>query len=308
VADARASSLSEVVRALCDASNDPDGPIMRSGGRQELPSRDAVLRVVEDLRSVLFPGYFGTSEMSAESMRFHVGSTLDRVLSDLGRQIKHGMCFTCDEPDPSRCPDCERRALERTESFLERLPGIRSVLASDVQAAFEGDPAARSRDEAIFCYPGLVAITNYRLAHALHELGVPLIPRMIAEQAHSATGIDIHPGARIGASFFIDHGTGVVIGETCRIGDRVRIYQGVTLGAKSLPLDDDGRPVKGVDRHPIVEDDVIVYSGATILGRVVIGRGSVIGGNVWLTRDVAPGSRVTQARAREELFGRGAGI
>jgi serine O-acetyltransferase len=308
VAEQRARTLSEIVGSLCDASNDPDGPIMRSGRRQELPSRDAVLRVVEDLRSVLFPGYFGTSEMSAESMRFHVGSTLDRVLSDLGRQIKHGMCFYCDEPDPARCPECQARAQSKTERFLDDLPRIRALLATDVRAAYEGDPAATSRDEAVFCYPGLVAITNYRLAHALHELGVPLIPRMIAEQAHSVTGIDIHPGATIGESFFIDHGTGVVIGETCRIGSRVRIYQGVTLGAKSLPLDDDGKPVKGVDRHPIVEDDVIVYSGATILGRVVIGRGSVIGGNVWVTRDVAPGSRVTQARAREELFGQGAGI
>ena len=177
-----------------------------------------------------------------------------------------------------------------------------------MRAPFEGDPAATSRDEAIFCYPGLVAITNYRLAHALHDLQVPLIPRMITEQAHSATGIDIHPGASIGESFFIDHGTGVVVGETCRIGRRVRIYQGVTLGAKSLPLDGDGNPIKGVDRHPIVEDDVIIYSGATILGRVVIGRGSVIGGNVWVTRDVPPGSRITQAQARQDLFGQGAGI
>ncbi|MBW2263326.1 MAG: serine acetyltransferase, partial [Deltaproteobacteria bacterium] len=184
----------------------------------------------------------------------------------------------------------------------------RSLLATDVRAAFEGDPAATSKDEAIFCYPGLVAITNYRLAHALFDLEVPLIPRMITEQAHSSTGIDIHPGASIGKSFFIDHGTGVVVGETCRIGRRVRIYQGVTLGAKSLPLDEDGNPVKGVDRHPIVEDDVIIYSGATILGKVVIGRGSVIGGNVWVTRDVAPGSRITQAQARQDLFKEGAGI
>ena len=308
MAEEHSRSLSEVVDSLCDASHDPDGPIMRSGRRQELPSRDVVLRVVEDLRSVLFPGYFGTSEMSAESMRFHVGSTLDRVLSDLGSQIKRGMCFYCEQEDPSRCPECEAIAFSKTEQFLDRLPSIRSMLASDVRAAFEGDPAATSRDEAIFCYPGLVAITNYRLAHALHDLQVPLIPRMITEQAHSATGIDIHPGASIGESFFIDHGTGVVVGETCRIGRRVRIYQGVTLGAKSLPLDGDGNPIKGVDRHPIVEDDVIIYSGATILGRVVIGRGSVIGGNVWVTRDVPPGSRITQAQARQDLFGQGAGI
>ncbi len=308
MAEQRTRTLSEVVDSLCDASNGSDGSILRSGRRQELPSRDVVLRVVEDLRSVLFPGYYGTSEMSAESMRFHVGSTLDGVLSDLGHQIKRGMCFTCDQEDPSRCPDCEERALTKTGQFLDRLPGIRAMLATDVMAAYEGDPAATSRDEAIFCYPGIVAITNYRLAHALYDLDVPLIPRMITEQAHSATGIDIHPGATIGESFFIDHGTGVVIGETCRIGRRVRLYQGVTLGAKSLPLDADGRPIKGVERHPVVEDDVIVYSGATILGRVVIGRGSVIGGNVWVTRDVAPGSRVTQAQARQDLFVEGAGI
>ncbi|MBW2264193.1 MAG: serine acetyltransferase, partial [Deltaproteobacteria bacterium] len=161
MAEERARTLSEVVDSLCDASNDANGPIMRSGRRQELPSRGDVLRVVEDLRSVLFPGYFGTSEMSAESMRFHVGSTLDRVLSDLGHQIKRGMCFYCEQEDPARCPDCEARALSKTEQFLDRLPGIRSLLATDVRAAFEGDPAATSKDEAIFCYPGLVAITNY---------------------------------------------------------------------------------------------------------------------------------------------------
>lgn len=300
--------LSRVVDSLCDASNGSDGPIMRGARKQELPSRDVVIRVVEDLRSVLFPGYFGTSEMSVESMRFHVGSTLDRVLSDLGAQIKRGMCFYCGEDDPSKCPECEARAIATTGTFLSRLPEIRSFLDTDVRAAFEGDPAATSRDEAIFCYPGIVAITSYRIAHVLHELDVPLIPRMITEHAHSITGIDIHPGARIEKYFFIDHGTGVVIGETCRIGDRVRIYQGVTLGAKSFPLDGNGNPVKGVERHPIVEDDVIIYGGATILGRVVIGKGSVIGGNVWLTRDVPPGSRVTQAHLRQDVFAEGGGI
>ena len=168
--------------------------------------------------------------------------------------------------------------------------------------------AAYSPDETIFCYPGVLAITNYRLAHELLVLGVPLIPRMITEHAHSITGIDIHPGASIGESFFIDHGTGVVIGETCIIGNRVRIYQGVTLGAKSFPLDEEGKPVKGIERHPVVEDDVVIYSGATILGRVVIGRGSVIGGNVWLTRSVPPYSRITQVQARQEIFEGGAGI
>jgi serine O-acetyltransferase len=181
-------------------------------------------------------------------------------------------------------------------------------LATDVQAAYEGDPAATSPDETIFCYPGVLAITNYRLAHELYLLDVPLIPRIVTEHAHSITGIDIHPGATIGESFFIDHGTGVVIGETCEIGSRVRLYQGVTLGAKSFPLDQNGNPIKGIKRHPVVEDDVIIYSEATILGRVTIGRGSVIGGNVWLTRDVPPGSLITQAQTRQDLFESGAGI
>jgi serine O-acetyltransferase len=177
-----------------------------------------------------------------------------------------------------------------------------------VQAAYEGDPAAVDPNEAIFCYPGLLALTNHRVAHELHRLGVPLLPRIINELAHSLTGIDIHPGAQIGRGMFIDHGTGVVIGETCIIGDRVRLYQGVTLGAKSFPLDEQGKPIKSIPRHPIVEDDVIIYAGATILGRVTIGRGSVIGGNVWLVRSVPPDSRISQGPAREEKFSSGAGI
>lgn len=185
---------------------------------------------------------------------------------------------------------------------------MRKLLGSDARAAYEGDPAATSADEAIFCYPGITAITHQRLAHELYELGVPLIPRIITELAHSATGIDIHPGARIGGSFFIDHGTGVVIGETCIIGERVRLYQGVTLGAKSFPTDERGRPIKGRPRHPIVENDVTIYAGATILGRITIGRGSSIGGNVWLTRAVPPGSSITQGPARDDTFEGGSGI
>jgi serine O-acetyltransferase len=299
-------SLPNVVEALCAARS---GPCRTgTGRRQELPSRDEVIRIVEDLRGVLFPGYFGTSELSPESLRFHVGSTLDRVLVSLGTQVKRGFCFTCDQDDPSRCPECDARARATVQELLSRLPEVRRLLGTDARAAYEGDPAARSEDEAVFCYPGMLALTSHRIAHVLEELGVPLIPRMIAEHAHSLTGIDIHPGAAIGESFFIDHGTGVVVGETARIGDRVRIYQGVTLGARSFPLDAGGRPVKGIPRHPIVEDDVIIYAGATILGRVTIGAGSVIGGNVWITRDVPAGSRVSQAVARQDAFGDGAGI
>jgi serine O-acetyltransferase len=241
-------------------------------------------------------------------MQFHVGSTLDRVLQSLHEQVRRGLCFTCPQESPASCADCEVQALEVTEQFLRRLPKVQKTLATDVSAAYEGDPAATSPDEAVFCYPAVLAITNYRLAHELFLLGVPLIPRIITEHAHSVTGIDIHPGATVGESFFIDHGTGVVIGETCSIGDRVRLYQGVTLGAKSFPLDEKGNPVKGIPRHPIVEDDVIIYSGATILGRVRIGRGSVIGGNVWLARGVPPGSRITQAQVHEDRFDSGGGI
>jgi len=211
----------------------------------------------------------------------------------LEEEIRRAIGFD-EKHDFETCTHCSIAAAEATRKFVGRLPAVRRMVASDVEAAFEGDPALRTRDEAIFAYPGIFAVTNQRVAHELHVLGVPLIPRIITEHAHTLTGIDIHPGARIGGRFFIDHGTGVVIGETSVIGERVRLYQGVTLGAKSFPLDADGKPIKGIDRHPVVEDDVVVYSGATILGRIVIGRGSSIGGNVWLTHAVPPGSKVTQ--------------
>jgi serine O-acetyltransferase len=195
-----------------------------------------------------------------------------------------------------------------TTLFIEKLPGIRHLLSTDVQAAYTGDPAAHSYGEAIFCYPSIFALANHRIAHELYRLDVPIIPRIITELAHSRTGIDIHPGAQIGEYFFIDHGTGVVIGETSVIKKNVRIYQGVTLGAKSFPLDENGNPIKGIPRHPVVEDDVIIYSGATILGRITIGRGAEIGGNVWITNDVAPGTRVHQEKAVETYFNNGSGI
>ncbi len=271
-----------------------------------LPSRSAVSNIAEDLRSVLFPGYFGSSEASGDNVRFHVGATLDFVSRDLEEQIRRAICFAC--ADQAAISNCGRQAADATTRFLEHLPAIQRVLTEDVTAAYEGDPACTSPDEAILAYPGIYALTFYRIAHDLFELEVPLLPRIITEIAHSATGIDIHPGARIGQRFFIDHGTGVVIGATCIIGERVRIYQGVTLGAKSFQLDEEGRLVKGVPRHPIIEDDVVIYSGATILGRITIGRGSVIGGNVWLTNGVPPDSRVTQGNARYDTFHAGSGI
>jgi len=298
--------LGEVVDQLCH----PEGMMIRRVGlvhcAEPLPSRDVVIETVELLRSVLFPGYFGIAELRPQTVRYHIGHTLDMIQRRLEVQIHRGLAFACAER--TDCEGLEQQAERFTATFLSRLPGIQRQLARDVQAAYEGDPALTSGDEAIFCYPGIQAITNFRIANALHQLQIPLLPRMITEHAHSVTGIDIHPGATIGDGVFIDHGTGVVVGETCIIGDRVRIYQGVTLGAKSFPLDADGNPVKGIARHPIIEDDVTIYSGATILGRVTIGRGSMIGGNVWLTREVAPNSRITTQPPQAEHFENGGGI
>jgi serine O-acetyltransferase len=302
------SELDAVVKQLCGRCNGNREPGLRGPGRLALPSRDVLVSVTEELRSVLFPGYFGVSEMTPESMRYHVGSTLDGVLRTIQVQIRRGLCFACKQDHPERCASCEITSFDIARAFLERLPEVQHLLITDMVAAYQGDPAASSPDEAVFCYPGLIALTNFRLAHELHRLGVPLIPRMITEYAHSNTGVDIHPGATIDEGLFIDHGTGVVIGETCEIGKNVRIYQGVTLGAKSFALDENGNPIKGIPRHPIVEDNVIIYSGATILGRVTIGRGSVIGGNVWLTRSVPPGTQVTQAQVRHDQYVYGAGI
>jgi serine O-acetyltransferase len=293
--------LAEVVNCLCDSEH---GMLSWKGkGGRLLPSRDRVIEAAEALRSVLFPGYFGISELTEENMRFHVGATLDRILQALLEQIKRGLCFECDHHG-YECPACLAKAEVIITEFLQRLPRVQHILSTDVHAAYYGDPAAKSTDEAIFCYPGILAVSYYRLAHELYCLEVPLIPRIITERAHSLTGIDIHPGAKIGEEFFIDHGTGVVIGETCVIGERVRIYQGVTLGAKSFPLDENGKPIKGIPRHPVVEDDVVIYSEATVLGRVTIGRGSVIGANVWITRDVPAESVVTHSVEEGASIGR----
>ena len=265
-----------------------------SGHDVPMPSIDDLREAIELIRSVLFPGYFRNSEINRETVSYYTGAKLDRIYRWLTEQIKRGFCFTCDENEGS-CLDCENRARDLTEKFIERLPELRRLLAFDAKAAFIGDPAAKSIAETIFCYPSIMAMTYHRIAHELYQLGVPLIPRIISEMAHSRTGIDIHPGAQIGEYFFIDHGTGTVIGETCIIGNNVRIYQGVTLGAKSFPLDDCGNPIKDVPRHPIVEDDVTIYSGATVLGRITIGKGSEVGGNVWVTDSVPEGTRVMQS-------------
>ena len=214
---------------------------------------------------------------------------LSKLLED---QILAGLCFSCPKSGKGENTACKLKAKEMAFRLIERLPEIRRVLATDVEAAFNGDPAAENFGEIISCYPVIKALTNYRIAHELHLIGVPLIPRIISEMAHSETGIDIHPAASIGNHFTIDHGTGVVIGATCIIGNNVKLYQGVTLGAKSFPCDENGNPIKGIPRHPILEDGVIVYSNATILGRITIGRGSVVGANIWVTEDLEPNSKV----------------
>lgn len=299
-------SLDHIVKALADSKNLVFSTETRPRCAQPLPSRDAIIDVIESLRTTLFPGYFGLSELTEESRHFHIGATLDRARRALTEQIWRGQCFECHSAGP--VTQCQNTAQQTCDAFLQKLPEVQRLVRGDVDAAYEGDPALTTPDEAIFCYPGLLAITSQRLAHELHKLKVPLLPRIITEHAHSITGIDIHPGAQIGERLFIDHGTGVVVGETCIIGNNVRIYQGVTLGAKSFPLDDNGNPIKGIARHPIVEDDVVIYSGATILGRITLGQGSVIGGNVWLTRSLDPGSRVAQVQARQEVYRDGLGI
>ncbi len=259
----------------------------------KLPSRKILAGVAEGLCAALFPSRLGSSELADEGIDHYVGHMLNMTLRELMVQVQHELHYHSNSEVLSN--EDRAQSVVITQAFAKRLPEVRTLLESDIMAAYEGDPAARNVDEVLVCYPGIMAIMHYRLAHVLHELDVPLIARMISEIAHSMTGIEIHPGAQIGARFFIDHGTGVVIGETAIIGQNVRLYQAVTLGAKRFPVDENGALVKGNLRHPIVEDDVVIYAGATILGRITIGRGSTIGGNVWLTRSVPPGSNISQA-------------
>ncbi|WP_035068273.1 serine O-acetyltransferase EpsC [Nitratidesulfovibrio termitidis] len=299
--------LERIAADLC-APESYEAVYHRSLHDAPMPSLEALSEMVSRLRAALLPGFFGTATVHLESMRYHLAANLDSIFRILSEQIRRGACFTC--ADFAReCGSCELHSRDKAIQFLQRLPEIRRMLASDVKAAYEGDPAAKSPGETVFCYPSIAAMINHRIAHELYRMEVPLIPRIISEMAHSRTGIDIHPGARIGEEFFIDHGTGVVIGETCIIGRGCRLYQGVTLGALSFPKDGDGVLIKGNPRHPILEDNVTVYAGATILGRVTIGTGSMVGGNVWVTHDVPPGSKIVQQRSAkpkpdEELVGR----
>ena len=284
-------------------------PRTRRIGETFLPSRENIYDILEEIRELVFPGYFGHKLLTNENVGYHVGNLLVRLGADLTEQIMHCICTGHRCPDcatSSPCHDmrvCAAGAERMTTEFLQRIPEIRRLLALDAQAAYDGDPAAKSIEEIIYCYPGFYAVAVYRIAHELHAIGVPLMPRIMCEHAHAVTGTDIHPGARIGESFFIDHATGVVVGETTKIGRNVKIYQGVTLGAKSFPKDERGRVIKGLQRHPTIADDVTIYPNATILGgETVIGRGVTVGGNAYVTSSVEAGSLVRQESPRLEVF------
>ena len=279
----------------------------REGRLPELPSREAMKTIVDGLVAALYPRHFGPPELTVDCTDGFLLYTLSATLRSLREQVRRELDLhsvrTESGPD-----EHERRSLEIVREFAASLPRLRALLDTDIHAAFHGDPAAKSLDEVVFCYPGVNAMIRHRLAHQLYLLGATMLARIIAEAAHSATAIDIHPGAQIGESFFIDHGTGVVIGETAVIGRNVRLYQAVTLGAKRFEMSAHGALVKGQPRHPTVEDDVVIYAGATILGRITIGRGSTIGGSVWLTHSVPPGSNITQAKECSGAFENGGGI
>ncbi len=290
VAKIQTSYLDDIVRKICRTYEDSKGINHIEGFN--LPNEADVLHILQDLVEIIFPGYSGRKALNIKSIHYNVGETLSRVYVQLTDHVARSFRYNC---EMNNCKDCDipEMAEKAVKGLLAKLPEIRETMKLDVIAAFEGDPAARNLDEIVLSYPGIKAITIQRIAHELYAANVPLIPRMMGEYAHTITGIDIHPGAKLGKSMFIDHGTGVVIGETSEIGDNVKIYQGVTLGALSFPKDACGKIIKGAKRHPTIEDNVTIYSGATILGNIVIGKGSVIGGNVWLTEGVEPGTRVT---------------
>ena len=288
------STYTEILTRAVDQLSDPaslKGLFHQHQDGNPLPSGKVLEEIIDLSRAIIFPGYYGKSKINKHTIRYHIGMAVERLSKLLEEQILAGLCFCCPNAGKGENTPCKLKAKEMAMQLIADLPEIRKTLATDVEAAFNGDPAAESFGEIISCYPVIKALTNYRIAHRLHTIGVPLIPRIISEMAHSETGIDIHPAATIGHHFTIDHGTGVVIGATCIIGNYVKLYQGVTLGAKSFPLDDNGNPIKGIARHPILEDNVIVYSNATILGRITIGQGSVVGANIWITESMEPYSK-----------------
>jgi len=298
-------NIEAVVSELREARTRSKRVLTANKRKAPLPSPIRLRQAIDDIYGALFPRHAGALDHSDDALRFFIGDRLNTALHILVEQIHREHAFV----DETRAEHGVRHAPEEiVGAFARQLPQLYGTLEGDIRAAYEGDPSAKSTEEVILSFPGVRAVIHHRVAHELHELGAPVVARIIAELAHSQTGIDIHPGAKIGAGFFIDHGTGVVIGETAVIGERVRLYQAVTLGAKRFSIDDNGALVKGQARHPIIEDDVVIYAGATILGRVTIGRGSTIGGNVWLTRSVPPNSTVMQAQTRSETFDSGAGI
>ena len=298
-------NIDAIVSELREARGRSKRVVSAGSRKAPLPSPEKLQQTINGIYASFFPRHAGAADHSDEGLAFFVGNTLNQVLHSLIEQARREHAFI----DETRATHSTSLSPEEiVAEFARGLPQIYVTLESDIRAAYEGDPSAKSTEEVLLSFPGVRAIIHHRVAHALHILGAPVIARIIAELAHSQTGIDIHPGAQIGGSFFVDHGTGVVVGETAVIGERVRLYQAVTLGAKRFSVDEAGALVKGQPRHPIVEDDVVIYAGATILGRITIGRGSTIGGNVWLTRSVPPHSNIVQAQARSEVFDNGAGI
>ena len=269
---------------------------------KRLPSVQSVRDIVSLVRDIVFPAYFDDKQSDPLYRQYHIGVNVERLSVLLSEQIATALLFECDCRDSAR-----ERAQGIMLSFIDHLPEIKRLLFTDVKAIFDNDPAVHNYSEVIFCYPVVQTMLHYRVAHQLHVMGVPILPRILTELAHSATGIDINPGAEIGEYFAIDHGTGVVIGETCIIGHHVTLYQGVTLGAKNFQVDDNGRPVN-VPRHPIIGNHVTIYANSTILGRITIGHNTVIGGNIWLTHSVPPGSRILQSKALDVSFNGGLGI
>ena len=268
---------------------------------EELPSGKVLQSLVELCRAILFPGYYGQARITGQTIRFHTGVSIEQLFEELSKQIYAGLCLA--NTSQTTSSQAAKATAERiAEEFISSLPELRSLLATDAEAMFDSDPAAQNPGEVIFCYPGFRAICNYRIAHVLYRLEVPFIPRMITEMAHSETGIDIHPGATIGHHFSIDHGTGIVIGETSVIGDYVRIFQGVSLAGTKLPPDEKGNTIRGIARHPILGNHVTVYSNATLIGKIHIGDGATICGNVWVAEDVPAGATVSQPERKYKLM------
>lgn len=293
-------TLQQVIEQLAGTEQLKEVCHLRRYG-EPLPSQQLVARIVELCRGLIFPGFFGDSDVNRNNVTHYIGIRCEQLRELLVDQITAGLCFNATHNENFDLHDIKLRAQDVADSFIAQLPKLRRLLFTDVKATYNGDPAAVSIEEVIYCYPAIRAISNYRIAHELVMLNVPIIPRMISEQAHSETGIDIHPAAVIGEGFTIDHGTGIVVGATAIIGNNVKLYQGVTLGAKSFDTDADGNPIKGIPRHPIIGDNVVIYSNASILGRITIGANAVIGGNIWVAEDVAEGEKLVQAKANNFL-------